>query len=116
MVEISSGRTRYVTLHGLCLYTLKLSHNSQSKQTSCYNSMDPSCGSFSMTLLQLTLLLNSFAFLKFAFDIITEIKPVCLISHGVRGNLNNNNNSNNKNASLCLYLVNSLTDALFLKY
>ena len=32
------------------------------------------------------------------------------------GNLNNNNNSNNKNASLCLYLVNSLTDALFLKY
>ena len=65
-----------------------------------------------MTLLQLTLLLNSFAFLKFAYDIITEIKPVCLISHGVRGNLNNNNNSNNKNASLCLYLVNSLTDAL----
>ena len=59
--------------------------------------------------------LNSFAFLKFAYDIITEIK-LCWISHGVRGYLNNNNNSNNKNVSLCLHLVNSLTDALFLKY
>ena len=63
-----------------------------------------------------TQFLNSFSFLKFAYDIITEIK-LCWISHGVRGNLNNNNNnSNNKNVSLCLYLVNSLTDALFLKY
>ena len=92
--------------------------------------MHPSCGSFCMTLLRLTLFfrnglaakkilelsfLNSFAFLKFAYDIITEIK-LCWISHGVRGYLNNNNNSNNKNVSLCLYLVNSLTDALFLKY